>query len=174
MCPAALCLSRFLSLAIKQVFKMSQNSPACLLHSSFMISYLPPGDDLLQDWRGREGGESRETWGHLPGGRSLAQQEHWESLTGGSCWRTLLACRLVCISLAEGDKCPLRQTGSVARGLSCEGALCVRHPGRGMYCGIPGNLVTEALWDRIGGGRRWKISGTISVVMVLCWNKYSS
>lgn len=168
MCPAALCSSRFLSLAIKQMFKMSQNSPACLLHSSFLIIYLPPGDNLLQDWRGREAGGLRETWGHLPDGRSLAEQEHWESLTGGSCCRTLLACRLVCMSLAEGGECPLRQTGSTDRGLSCEDSPCVRHPGRGIYYGTPGNLVTEALWDRVGGERRGKISGTTSVVMVLC------
>lgn len=48
-----LCIQPRFSRAIKQMLKMSQNSPARLLHSSFMIIYLSPGD-LLQDWRGEE------------------------------------------------------------------------------------------------------------------------
>lgn len=74
-CPAALHSSSFLPLPIKQMFKMSQNSAACLWHSSFVIICLPSGDDLLQDWRGGEAGELHETKGHLPDGRSQAQQD---------------------------------------------------------------------------------------------------
>lgn len=40
---------------------MSQNSPACLLCSSFVIIDLPAGDDLLQDWREGEAGELHES-----------------------------------------------------------------------------------------------------------------
>lgn len=59
--PVNLHSSRFLPLAIKQMFKMSQNSPACLLHSSFVVIYLPPGDDLLQVRRGGKVVELHET-----------------------------------------------------------------------------------------------------------------
>lgn len=59
--PVTLHSSRFPLLAIKQMFKMSQNSPACLLHCSFIVIYLPPGDDLLQVRRGGKVVEFPET-----------------------------------------------------------------------------------------------------------------
>lgn len=59
--PVTLYSSRFPLLAIKQMFRMSQNSPACLLQGSIMVIYLPPGDDLLQVWRGGKVVELPET-----------------------------------------------------------------------------------------------------------------
>lgn len=159
--PVILHSSRFPSLAIKQMFKMSQNSPASLLHSSFMI--------IFASW-----------W--WPAARQERRESGWIAwdLRLPPSWKVTVTARAV--REACGVQACL-QLLSVKGRLSLEAdwlqgqrlILCwVRHPGRGVYCETPRNLVTAALWDRIRGGKRWKILGTTRVVMILCYKKFSS